>query len=201
MDNLAIQASKDTQTILNPSNPKDIIGTGIRETVRPHLWYQLFGIFLLIFSSLSSFSVSADSFSKFSWSDDDSGNSHYKQTLRIHKLLGDYGKYWGNLDSAAVTSLYTEDAMFFAPGASPFVGHTSIDALVRLLMDSGINNVSLVGDEIKVFEHSHTAYVLGHYELYAGGSTVGQGPFMLLLNYQNSEWKIHRDIFNSSVAE
>ena len=127
-----------------------------------------------------------------------SWNWQVKQKQHLQKLLEEYEMHWSMGHADEVTDLYTEDAIFFAPGAAPFVGHDSIEELIQSLMSSGINEVSLTADEIEVNGRGRSAYIIGHYDLYVGGASVGQGPFFFVLKNNDKQWKIHRDIFNSS---
>lgn len=147
--------------------------------------------------------ASASKFTDVSWIGNKSSASwdrQVKQKEHLQELLRGYEAHWAQGHAEEVAQLYTEDAIFFAPGAAPFVGHESIEALVQSLMDSGISEVSLIADEIEINGRGKTAYILGHYDLYVGGASVGQGPFLFLMKTSNNEWKIYRDIFNSSTS-
>lgn len=156
-----------------------------------------------IFLTLSIFSACAIA-SDRDWVGNQSSSSwdrQVKQKQALQELLRNYEDRWSKGYADEVAEFYTEDAIFFAPGAAPFVGHEDISALVQSLIDSGISEVSLIADEIEVNGRGRTAYIIGHYDLFVDGVSVGQGPFLLLMKSIKNEWKIYRDIFNSSQPQ
>lgn len=78
-------------------------------------------------------------------------------------------------------------------------GRTGIVAFWRAVMGMGISGVTL--ETVKLFDHGDSACEVGRYTLAAtGGQRVDHGKYVVIWKRQAGEWKLHRDIWNSSVA-
>jgi uncharacterized protein (TIGR02246 family) len=101
-------------------------------------------------------------------------------------------------DSAGIAALYTEAGQLL-PGNSDFVtGKAAIEGFWQGAMDMGIKAVELEGVELDV--HGETAVEVGKYTLGAeGGQTLDQGKYVVVWKNDGGDWKLHRDIWNSSM--
>lgn len=82
-----------------------------------------------------------------------------------------------------MANLYTEDGMLL-PTGSDFV--------------MGIRQAKL--EIVEVEHHGDTAIEVGQYTLSGEGNQVmDQGKYIVIWKQQNGQWKLHRDIWNSSV--
>jgi len=101
-------------------------------------------------------------------------------------------------DAKALADLYTTNAMVL-PSNSDFVkGRDAIKALFQGLMDSGVKGGSLTATEVEQF--GDTANEVGVYMMKdAGGKEVDRGKYIVVWKRENGQWKLHRDIFNSSL--
>ena len=100
-------------------------------------------------------------------------------------------------DSAGVAAQYTEDGQILPPNSGTLTGHEAIQATWQGLIDAGFT-AKLETVELEV--HGHTATEVGAATLFAAdGTTVDVAKFIVLWKQVDGEWKLHRDIWNSSA--
>ena len=100
-------------------------------------------------------------------------------------------------DSAAIAKLYTEDGQVLPPNKEVIAGHQSIAQFWQGIMDSGIRDVEL--KTVEVVEHDDTAYEVGNYAIKGEkGGTLALGKYVVIWMWEEGQWKLHRDIWNSS---
>lgn len=100
-------------------------------------------------------------------------------------------------DAAAVAALYTEDGQFLQPHGETVSGRQAIQATFQGLMDMGVKVIRLAALEVE--DYGDTASEIGTYVLEAeGGQVVDRGKFVVLWKREAGQWKLHRDIINSS---
>ena len=100
-------------------------------------------------------------------------------------------------DAAVLAALYTEDAQLLPPNADFVRGRPAVQAYWQALMDRGIKSMQLITGELE--DHGDTGIDVGRYKLFAeGGQELDQGKYIVILKKVDGEWKLHRDIFNSS---
>ncbi len=105
---------------------------------------------------------------------------------------------WEAGDAAAVASLYTENALFLAPHVEPIQGRQAIEAYVSGAFEAGLQRIKLETTEFNRF--GNIGHETGRYTLYAvNGMQVDHGKYIIIWKRQNGEWKIHWDMFNTSV--
>ena len=102
-------------------------------------------------------------------------------------------------DGKAVADLYTANAMVL-PSNSDFVkGRDAIKALFQGLIDSGVKGGSLTIVEVERF--GDTATEVGVYTMKdASGQEIDKGKYIVIWKRENGQWRLHRDIFNSSMS-
>ena len=100
-------------------------------------------------------------------------------------------------DAAGVAALYTEQGQLLPPNADFMIGRQAIQAFWQGAMDMGIASA-----KIKILEvegHGDTAIEVSEYTLHAqNGEELDAGKFIVIWKRVEGEWKLHRDIFNSS---
>jgi uncharacterized protein (TIGR02246 family) len=102
-------------------------------------------------------------------------------------------------DAAALTALYTKDAVIMPPGADPVSGTKAIQAMFTADVAQGAQ-MALEQKDVTGF---------GDYALETGsfvatskdGKHLDHGSFMTLLKKEGGSWKIHRDTWNSSMPQ
>lgn len=106
---------------------------------------------------------------------------------------------WNAGDAAAVAAVYAEDAVVLPPGSEPVEGRAAIQAFWQAAMDADPG----VTTDIETVE----ADVMGDVAIERGtyvdtgpdGGHRDHGKFLAIWTRVDGEWKILRDIFNSSM--
>jgi uncharacterized protein (TIGR02246 family) len=106
-------------------------------------------------------------------------------------------------DAAALTALYTADAIVQAPGAPRASGSQAIQELFAGMLEYPISSISLDTDVVEVAASGDIAYGAGTFTM-SGTSADGtewsdQGKYMEVLKNVDGEWKIAADIWNSDT--
>jgi uncharacterized protein (TIGR02246 family) len=102
-------------------------------------------------------------------------------------------------DAAALTALYTKDAVIMPPGADPVSGTKAIQAMFTADVAQGAQ-MALKQKDVTGF---------GDYALETGsfvatskdGKHLDHGSFMTFLKKEGGSWKIYRDTWNSSMPQ
>jgi ketosteroid isomerase-like protein len=99
-------------------------------------------------------------------------------------------------DIAGIAACYTEDAQMLAANMKPVRGRAAIEAVFKFTGGQG-HTLEFQTHELEL--HGTTAVEIGEYVRSAGdGSTVDQGKYIVIWKRTGSEWKIHRDMFNTN---
>lgn len=110
-----------------------------------------------------------------------------------------FGQYFEKGDPAAVAALYTSDAQLFPPGSEVVTGRGAIEGFWKAVMDMGIAGVRLETSEIVT--PGDTAIETGRYVLRgADGAELDNGKYLVVWRQEGGEWRLHRDIWNTSQA-
>ncbi len=101
-------------------------------------------------------------------------------------------------DAAGLAALYTENGQLL-PAHSDFVtGKQAIQAFWQGAMDMGMKSANLEALEIE--DHGDTAIEVGKYTLRGeGGQVFDMGKYVVILKQEDGQWKVHRDIWTSSM--
>ena len=101
-------------------------------------------------------------------------------------------------DAAGVASLYTQGSQLLPPNADVMAGRGAIQAFWQGAMDMGIKSAQMEIDEVEA--HGDTAIEVSTYTLRGeGGQALDQGKYIVIWKREDGQWKLHRDIFNSSL--
>ncbi len=101
-------------------------------------------------------------------------------------------------DAAGVAALYTEDAQLMPDNSEILEGRDAIQAYWQGGMDAGIARVEL--DVLEVGGMGDTLYEVSTYTIYAPDDTmIDRGKYIIIWRQEDGEWRIHRDIPNSSL--
>ena len=105
---------------------------------------------------------------------------------------------FGRGDAAGLAALYTENGQFLPPNSDFVTGKQAIQATFQAFMDMGIKAIKL--ETIEVEGYGDTASEVGKYTLEGeGGQVLDQGKFIVIWKQEAGQWKLHRDIINSSM--
>ena len=101
-------------------------------------------------------------------------------------------------DAAGLAALYTERGQLLPPNSDFLTGRRAIQAFWQGAMDMGIKSVKL--EIVEVEGHGDTAIEVSKYTLQGlGGKPLDTGKYIVIWKQVDGQWKLHRDIFNSSM--
>jgi ketosteroid isomerase-like protein len=101
-------------------------------------------------------------------------------------------------DATAVASHYTAAAQVLPPNGEVVKGREAIGKFWKGVMDAGVKGVKLTVVEAEAA--GGTAYEVGNYALTGdGGKTLETGKYIVIWKRDGGQWKLHRDIWNSSM--
>ena len=101
-------------------------------------------------------------------------------------------------DAAGMATLYTENGQLLPPNTDIVSGRQGIQSFWQGAMDMGIKAVKLVTTEFE--EHGDTAIAVGKYTLSGeGDQVIDSGKYVVILKQEGGQWRLHRDIWNSSM--
>lgn len=107
---------------------------------------------------------------------------------------------WNAGDIAAVAALYTEDAVLLPPGSEPVEGRAAIQAYWQEVYDA----MPGVKTDLETIEHEVFDGVTIERGSYVNtdpdGAHLDHGKFVAIWTNVDGEWRIARDIFNTSMT-
>ena len=100
-------------------------------------------------------------------------------------------------DAAAIATLYGNDAQVLPPNNDSISGKQAIATFWQGVMNMGIKAAKL--DTVAVDDSGDIACEVGMYTLLSeGGQEIDRGKYVVVWKQEAGEWKLHRDIWNSS---
>jgi uncharacterized protein (TIGR02246 family) len=100
-------------------------------------------------------------------------------------------------DAAGVAAVYTADGQVLPPNSDVVSGKPAIQAFWQGAMDMGVKALKLEIAEVEA--NGHIAYEVGKFTLQgAEGQMIDAGKYVVIWKQEAGQWKVHRDIFNSS---
>lgn len=102
-------------------------------------------------------------------------------------------------DAAGIAALYTESGQFMPPHSDIVTGKEAIQAVVEHFMNvMGAKAINL--NTVETEGHGDIAFEVGRYTLEGdGGQVLDQGKYMVIWKQEAGQWKLHRDMFNTSM--
>ena len=101
-------------------------------------------------------------------------------------------------DAQGLASLYSEDAKILPPNMDIVEGKNSAQTYWQGALDMGIK--SFKGELIDTDASGNLGYLVGKYTLFDNDNQeVDQGKWISVLKNIDGKWKVHRDIFNTSM--
>jgi uncharacterized protein (TIGR02246 family) len=100
-------------------------------------------------------------------------------------------------DSAGVAALYTANGQLLPPHSDMVSGTQAIAKFWQGAFEAGIKKAKL--DTVEAEGHGDMAHEVGKYTLMGDGDKVlDAGKYVVIWKRQDGQWKLHRDIWNSS---
>jgi uncharacterized protein (TIGR02246 family) len=124
-----------------------------------------------------------------------SSTGHIREALKAanERFMAAFGRG----DAAGLAALYTEDGQVLPPNSQVVEGHDAVQGFWQAVMDMGIKGARL--ETVEAEGHGDTAVEVGRFELLGEGEQVlDRGKYVVIWKRDGGEWKLHRDIFNSS---
>jgi uncharacterized protein (TIGR02246 family) len=105
---------------------------------------------------------------------------------------------FGRSDAAGLAALYTENGQVLPPNGEFVTGKPAIQTFWQAVMNMGIKEAELAIVEVE--DHGDTAIEVSQFKLKDGeGQVLDKGKYIVIWKQEDGEWKLHRDIFNSSM--
>ena len=118
----------------------------------------------------------------------------------INSLIENFESTFTKGEAANIADFYTDNGMLLPTGSDFVQGKQDIEAFWQVAIDMGIKNVKLHIVEIE--QHGETAIEMSKYTLSsADEQVVDQGKGIVIWKYEDGAWKMHRDIWNSSIVQ
>jgi ketosteroid isomerase-like protein len=111
-----------------------------------------------------------------------------------------YGDAFVKNDASLLVAKYTKDGCIMPAGAPKLCGAEGIGGFFGVAQKGmGVKNVKLTTDE--VMGGADAVVETGTYELFGeGNKSIDNGKFVVAWKQEDGKWKMHRDMFTSSVA-
>jgi uncharacterized protein (TIGR02246 family) len=101
-------------------------------------------------------------------------------------------------DAPGMAALYTSAGQILPPNGNFVTGRPAIQSFWQALMDMGVKEVML--ETVEVEDHGNTAWEVGKFMLHAEeGQMIDRGKYIVIWKKESGQWRLHRDIFNSSM--
>jgi uncharacterized protein (TIGR02246 family) len=117
----------------------------------------------------------------------------------IRSANQNFEQNFANGDAQGMAALYTSDGMLLPPGTGIQKGSNAIQNFWQMVMDLGIKGARL--ETLEVEQEGETAIEMGQYELSgADGQRMDQGKYIVIWKRDVGQWKLHKDIWNTSLS-
>ena len=112
----------------------------------------------------------------------------------LHQKLSDAAS---KTDSVAFASLYHAEGMLLPPNFETVTGPEKIASFVNGFFKMGMTGLTLNSSE--VWGNQDVVVVTGTFEVMGKTGTLDKGKYIELWKDENGQWKLFRDIWNTSM--
>ena len=114
----------------------------------------------------------------------------------IEKFMAAYNQG----DAAGLAALYTENGQLLPTSSDFITGRPAIQKFWQARMNPGVISVKLESVEIEA--HEDAVIEVGVYSVQRQENKVlDRGKYIAIWKLENGQWKLHRDIMNSSLPQ
>ncbi|HEX5043706.1 MAG TPA: DUF4440 domain-containing protein [Candidatus Polarisedimenticolaceae bacterium] len=118
---------------------------------------------------------------------------------RIEAVNAAFMKAVAGGDAAALAAFYASSGQVLPPGSEPVQAKDAIQSFWKGVLDSGVKAADLKTTDLVV--GGDVAAETGTYEMKAAdGAVLDRGKYVVVWQREQGDWKIYRDIWNSSLA-
>lgn len=101
-------------------------------------------------------------------------------------------------DAQGLAELYTENSQILPPNMELIDGRQGIQAYWQGALEMDIK--SFKPELLEAERSGDMGYLVGKYTVYGEGEqSLDEGKYISILKQIDGEWKVHREIFNSSI--
>ena len=124
-------------------------------------------------------------------------DQHENDETALEASAAAWMEAFASKDIEAMNTLYAEDAVLLPPNAPAIFGRDAVKSAIQEMFAAGFA-IELEDLEIKV--ENDLAYKAGRYRLRSeDGTLVDRGKYIEIWTKADGTWRLHRDIWNSSV--
>lgn len=115
----------------------------------------------------------------------------------IQEVNKTFGELLSRKDAAGIARLYAEDAVVMPPNQDLIHGRNNIEGFWRGLMTAGVRSVQLETQNTE--QYGEVIAELGRFTVVIErNQVIDEGKYLVLWKQENGQWKLFRDIWNSS---
>jgi len=127
-----------------------------------------------------------------------------QQTSDIHatilSLAESFESTFESGDAKNIAEFYTENGMLLPEGSDFIEGKQAIQEYWQAAIEMGIKGIKL--DLIEIEQHDDTVIEMSKYTLSSSdGQVIDSGKGIVIWKRMGDVWKMHRDIWNSSLGQ
>ena len=118
----------------------------------------------------------------------------------IKSLAENFESTFESGDAAKIAEFYTDNGMLLPAGSNFVKGKQAIKEYWQAAIDMGIKSIKL--DIIEIEQHDDTAIEMSAYTLSGiDDQVIDSGKGIVIWKNKGGVWKLHRDIWNSSLGQ
>ena len=115
----------------------------------------------------------------------------------IQETVRTFIAHFARGDASAIARLYAEDAIVMPPNQSSITGRANIERLWKEFMNLGVKALKLETKQVE--QYGDVIAEIGRYTIFTDqNQAVDEGKYLVLWKQEHGEWKLFRDIWNSS---
>jgi ketosteroid isomerase-like protein len=120
-------------------------------------------------------------------------------TKEIQKAADHFSETFKSGNADAMADLYTANGVLYPPDSPPIRGSENIRAFWQAVFDAGITEAKLKTNSADGY--GNHAIEEGEVSIFVGDQMVGKENYLVVWHKVNNEWKLHQDMFNSSLPK